>query len=551
MLYRPENHQSMELYSENSAHPRYDGTASAHVSTSGGRYDYIFDTHNRLVKASYTEGEDDFKNLSFRDFSVEYSYNEMGTPLSLKRFGLTDVTKISGLQYETFGVIDNLAYDWDGMNLVSVTAAANGSGYYQRTGFPGSAEGGVAQYSWNRAAALLTDTSRGITEIKYNCAGLPETILFGDDGKIQYTYSTEDELKTVTAYSKLSDNHVSKVSERYYCGNFVFEGDSLIYADFAGGYFGGDNKAHYRHADFQGNITMVTDDDGNLEQHTGYYPYGEPWREPSGQPYLFGGKERMRDGTLNEYDFGPRRLNSALTLWSAPDRKADEPPGYSPYSYCFGNPVGFVDPNGQRGILVIDDNAMTFKANYYTVHRFMDSLNNGIGILTEAFKGLSVQFADKSSNRTIEINLNIELKSEPVEEDPNLKPESVINPKIQEDDLFNAYVEVDEIPRNNKNDGNQTVITAGNSTGDFIRVRKDRAYTETVSHEIGHTIGLEHSWSGIMTANANDVRRNKSLDLKALARDLKSIANSNGVVNVILQTNYNIDWNTIIINHKN
>ncbi len=54
-----------------------------------------------------------------------------------------------------------------------------------------------------------------------------------------------------------------------------------------------------------------------------------------------------------------------------------------------------------------------------------------------------------------------------------------------------------------------------------------------------------------MTANANDVRRNKSLDLKALARDLKSIANSNGVVNVILQTNYNIDWNTIIINHKN
>ena len=49
--------------------------------------------------------------------------------------------------------------------------------------------------------------------------------------------------------------------------------------------------------------TMGTDASGTLEQHTGYYPYGEPWREPTGQPYLYGGKERMRDGALNDYDF--------------------------------------------------------------------------------------------------------------------------------------------------------------------------------------------------------------------------------------------------------
>ena len=49
-----------------------------------------------------------------------------------------------------------------------------------------------------------------------------------------------------------------------------------------------------RHPDWQGNITMVTDATGKVEQHTGYYPYGEPWSEPSGQPWLYGGKERMR-----------------------------------------------------------------------------------------------------------------------------------------------------------------------------------------------------------------------------------------------------------------
>ena len=38
----------------------------------------------------------------------------------------------------------------------------------------------------------------------------------------------------------------------------------------------------------------------------------EPWREPSGQPWLYSGKQRMRDNGLNEYDFSARRLNFTL-----------------------------------------------------------------------------------------------------------------------------------------------------------------------------------------------------------------------------------------------
>ena len=136
------------------------------------------------------------------------------------------------------------------------------------------------------------------------------------------------------------------VSERCYCGGFVFEGDSLIYANFPGGYFDGEGLAHYSHTDFQGNITMVTDRDGQLCQHTGYYPYGEPWREPSGQPYLYGGKERMRDGSLNDYDFSARRLNSALALWTAPDPMARDFSNINPYVYCASNPIRYIDPTG-------------------------------------------------------------------------------------------------------------------------------------------------------------------------------------------------------------
>ena len=117
---------------------------------------------------------------------------------------------------------------------------------------------------------------------------------------------------------------------------------------------------HYRHADFQGNTTMVTDASGTLEQHTGYYPYGEPWREPTGQPYLYGGKERMRDGALNDYDFTARRLNSALCLWSTPDPCALDYGSLNPHIYCAANPIRFTDPTGCR----FTDGSMKYVNSY-------------------------------------------------------------------------------------------------------------------------------------------------------------------------------------------
>ena len=38
--------------------------------------------------------------------------------------------------------------------------------------------------------------------------------------------------------------------------------------------------------------------------------------QPDGQPWLYGGKERMRDGALNGCDFCARRLNSAAPVFA-------------------------------------------------------------------------------------------------------------------------------------------------------------------------------------------------------------------------------------------
>ena len=80
-----------------------------------------------------------------------------------------------------------------------------------------------------------------------------------------------------------------------------------------------------------------------VEQHTGYCPYGEPWREPAGQPYLFGGKERRRFASLGDSDFHARFLTTATALWQAPDGKY---PWLSPWVFCAANPVRYEDPTG-------------------------------------------------------------------------------------------------------------------------------------------------------------------------------------------------------------
>ena len=103
---------------------------------------------------------------------------------------------------------------------------------------------------------------------------------------------------------------------------------------------------------FQGNNIGVYDKTGKLVQRTDYYASGEPWLEPeysnsaSGNRYLFGGKERMAGGALNEYDFEARNYVASFQRFTTIDPLTEVTPSISPYAYCNANPVNFTDPFG-------------------------------------------------------------------------------------------------------------------------------------------------------------------------------------------------------------
>ena len=61
-------------------------------------------------------------------------------------------------------------------------------------------------------------------------------------------------------------------------------------------------------------------------------------------PFKFSGKEL--DDITGLYDHGARSRDPKLTMWYGVDPLYEKYPDMSPYVYCAGNPVKFIDPDG-------------------------------------------------------------------------------------------------------------------------------------------------------------------------------------------------------------
>ena len=51
---------------------------------------------------------------------------------------------------------------------------------------------------------------------------------------------------------------------------------------------------------------------------------------------------------LDWYDYGARNYEPVLSRFTTPDPLAEKYYSISPYAYCAGNPVMFVDPDGKK-----------------------------------------------------------------------------------------------------------------------------------------------------------------------------------------------------------
>ena len=165
-----------------------------------------------------------------------------------------------------------------------------------------------------------------------------------------------------TRNKMVTDSQISnKITD--YCGNYIYENSKLSRLLFDGGFYTFDSdslnpECHYYFTDHLGSVRVVTDSQGNIEQTNNYYPYGGLMASSScitnpssstaaNQPNRYNGKELDRKNNLDWHDYDARYF-AGHGQWTSIDPLAEKYYDWSPYVYCVGNPMRFVDPDGRE-----------------------------------------------------------------------------------------------------------------------------------------------------------------------------------------------------------
>lgn len=200
-------------------------------------------------------------------------------------------------------------------------------------------------YAYDANGNLTKDLNKNIVDIQYNCLNLPSRVLFKNGDNISNVYSADGtKLRTIRVIG--GDTLTTD-----YCGNAIYENGVLVRLMIDGGYVTmADTTYHYFIKDHQGNVRVVADEHGNVEEVNDYYPFGglmSTSSSRSAQPYKYNGKELETAGGLNWYDYGARRYDPVLGRWNGVDPSCEKHYSWSPYAYCKNNPVLRVDPDGK------------------------------------------------------------------------------------------------------------------------------------------------------------------------------------------------------------
>lgn len=361
------------LYYEDGDNPLYSGRISA-ISDNIGRRKFSYDGVGRLI--SSVNVQTNFITFPYNNevFSTSYTYDRNSNIKSLDRRGYINDSKKAEADY-----VDNLVFSYSGNQLISVTDnaadALDSSSYDFQDGTNFTPE-----YSYDRNGNITSDSNRGVAEVRYNSINLPALIAFNNVRWLEYGYRADGvKLSSKLLMGNLPDEEITikslipgetvlaagddaavtplltrpsirKVMEsKTYLGNYEFLGDSLLRLNTPYGFFYKD-RFYVNAYDYQGNLVASGGEAAaGVAQENHYYPYGLPVRNggnDSYTPYLFGGKEFESRQGLNLYDFLARTYSPDEARFWQPDPKADDYHWLSPYVYCGGDPINFIDPDG-------------------------------------------------------------------------------------------------------------------------------------------------------------------------------------------------------------
>ena len=305
---------SLGYYSpvQSGAAARYSGDISSWSWTQSGQsakaYGFSYDGAHRLTAGQFYNNGTSTNALSEKAIS----YDRAGNVTSLTRY-----------DNGTTPAATTLNYSYDGNRLASI---------------------GTASFAYDADGNLVSDGRRNLS-LTYNLLGNPADVTSGGAGKASYTYLSDGTKAGV----------VNGSAGYYYLGSFTYNRSQAIEsAAFSGGRVrksGGNYVVDYYITDHLGSVRAIVNASGAIQEQNDYYPFGT--RHPnglatlSGNRWRYSGKEDQVTGSLGYLDYGARFYDPVVARWNAPDPLADAQTAFSPYAFCAGNPILFLDKEGE------------------------------------------------------------------------------------------------------------------------------------------------------------------------------------------------------------
>lgn len=322
-------------------------------------YGYQYDNLNRLKNAIYENA-----GATTNAYDENLTYDKNGNIMSLKRNGDIDPQVQPVL-------LDNLVYTYPANSNQLSTILDNGN---NTSGFHDFNKTGD-DYGYDANGNLVLDKNKNITTIQYNQLNLPKKIIFGTGNTIEYIYNAAGQKleKIVTEGTTVTTTN--------YLGGFQYKNAVLEFFPTAEGYVKNDNGVYsyvFQYKDHLGNIRLNYGKNPATQvleiiEENNYYPFGLKHKgyniaavstNQAGK-YKYNGKELQDELGLGMYDYGARFYDPARAGWTTIDPLAEKMRRWSPYNYCFDNPLRFIDPDGMgpQWIVGTDGKRVTHTVN--------------------------------------------------------------------------------------------------------------------------------------------------------------------------------------------
>ena len=235
------------------------------------------------------------------------------------------------------------------------------------------------------------------------------------------------------------------------------------------------------------------------------------------------------EGEGNAYDFGARIYDPRLGRWLSRDPKEAKYPNLSPYVFCANNPIVYNDYNGKDFGVEVDHTSthrtITIVANFYTINDKSTKEAEAAIAQWNSLDGSKVEIDGKVFTVHMQLKVNPHLKDDDQNNDQSLSYDNA--QELSKNDIYgNTYNSstngLSKLPNDKKHklgedyrlgsitdisdvgysDGKNITMPIVNQNGALLYAPRD--ILNSVEHELGHNLGLNHVGNGAMKESSPD-----------------------------------------------